>query len=46
MGYCKYCQRPKNNIVRKKETHVTNGIPVTSYWIGCKDCWEKLQKVS
>ena len=47
-GYCKYCDRQKiiEQIVKKKETYVQNGIKVTSVWIGCQDCWDRLQKVS
>ena len=47
-GYCKYCdrQKPIEQIEKKKEIYVQNGIKVTSVWIGCKDCWERLQRVS
>jgi len=47
-GYCKYCdrQKPIEQIVTKKEIYVTGNIKTTHVWIGCKDCWERLQKVS
>jgi len=46
MGYCKYCDRVKNNIIRKQETHIVDGVTHTYYWIGCRDCWERLQKIA
>ena len=46
-GYCKYCyrQKPIEQIVKKKETYVQNGIKVTSVWIGCFDCYAKKKEL-
>ena len=47
-SFCKYCERlvPSKQIVVKTETYTTNGKTETYAWVGCKDCWDNLQKVA
>jgi len=46
--YCKYCDRlvACERMVTKKETHIKDNQKITYVWVGCVDCWERLQKVT
>ena len=41
---CKFCGTSFFKIVKKKETYINKGQKTTHYWIGCEDCWDRLQK--
>ena len=45
-GYCKYCDRTTNKMIKKKETYIINDETHIYYWIGCQSCWDRLQKVA
>ena len=45
-GYCKYCDRLTNTVVKKRETHIHEEGKRVYYWVGCQDCWDRLQKIT
>jgi len=46
--FCRHCNRnvQANQIEVHEETYIINGKKQIVAWVGCKDCWDLLQKVS